>query len=73
MYYVDTMSRAPVLEPEDTLTILMERYLKICLTLSKEEQVFILQHDDPELIKLRHFSARWVWKEKSRKTKFIQF
>lgn len=52
MCHVDAMSRAPVLEPEDTLTTIIERNLEVCLTLSEEEQVLVIQHADRELRKL---------------------
>lgn len=49
MTHVDALSRAPVSDPEDTMTSLIEKKFEVCLTLSEDEQILIIQHTDKEL------------------------
>jgi transposase InsO family protein len=52
MAHVDAMSRAPVLDPDDTLEDIIERKLEVSLTLTESEQILMMQHSDPDLKKL---------------------
>ncbi|UYV60884.1 hypothetical protein LAZ67_1002667 [Cordylochernes scorpioides] len=49
MAHVDGMSRAPVDDPRDTMEEIMEKNLEVCLTITLEEQILMIQHSDPEL------------------------
>lgn len=49
MCHFDAMNRDPALEPEDTLTNIIERNLEVCLTFREEAEVLIIQHANPEL------------------------
>ncbi|UYV79514.1 hypothetical protein LAZ67_17002951, partial [Cordylochernes scorpioides] len=49
MARVDGMSRAPVDDPRDTMEEIVEKNLEVCLTITLEEQILMIQHSDPEL------------------------
>ncbi|UYV61817.1 hypothetical protein LAZ67_1006716 [Cordylochernes scorpioides] len=49
MAHVDGMSRAPVDDPRDTMKEIVEKNLEVCLTITLEEQILMIQHSDPEL------------------------
>ncbi|UYV79818.1 hypothetical protein LAZ67_18000779, partial [Cordylochernes scorpioides] len=49
MAHVDGMSRAPVDDPRDTMEEIVEKNLEVCLTITLEEQILMIQHSDPEL------------------------
>ncbi|UYV68829.1 hypothetical protein LAZ67_6001150 [Cordylochernes scorpioides] len=49
MAHVDGMSRAPVDDPRDTMVEIVEKKLEVCLTITLEEQILMIQHSDPEL------------------------
>ncbi|UYV71706.1 hypothetical protein LAZ67_9000089, partial [Cordylochernes scorpioides] len=49
MAHVDGMSRAPVDDPRDTMEEIVEKNLEVCLTITQEEQILMIQHSDPEL------------------------
>ncbi|UYV62889.1 hypothetical protein LAZ67_2002263 [Cordylochernes scorpioides] len=49
MAHVDGMSRAPVDDPRDTMEEIVEKNLEVCLTITPEEQILMIQHSDPEL------------------------
>ncbi|UYV77850.1 hypothetical protein LAZ67_15002575, partial [Cordylochernes scorpioides] len=49
MAHVDGMSRAPVDDPRDTIEEIVEKNLEVCLTITLEEQILMIQHSDPEL------------------------
>ncbi|UYV70119.1 hypothetical protein LAZ67_7001862 [Cordylochernes scorpioides] len=49
MAHVDGMSRAPVDDPRDTMEEIVENNLEVCLTITLEEQILMIQHSDPEL------------------------
>ncbi|UYV61064.1 hypothetical protein LAZ67_1003288, partial [Cordylochernes scorpioides] len=49
MAHVDRMSRAPVDDPRDTMEEIVEKNLEVCLTITLEEQILMIQHSDPEL------------------------
>ncbi|UYV66613.1 hypothetical protein LAZ67_4002327, partial [Cordylochernes scorpioides] len=49
MAHVDGMSRAPVDDPRDTMEEIAEKNLEVCLTITLEEQILMIQHSDPEL------------------------
>ncbi|GBO16207.1 Retrovirus-related Pol polyprotein from transposon 17.6 [Araneus ventricosus] len=52
MSHIDAISRAPVLNSSDTLDSLIENKLEVCLTLSVEGQVLMMQHADDTLKEL---------------------
>ncbi|GBN32766.1 Transposon Tf2-8 polyprotein [Araneus ventricosus] len=52
MSHIDAISRAPVLNSSDTLDSLIENKLVVCLTLSVEDQVLMMQHADDTLNEL---------------------
>ncbi|GBM09860.1 Transposon Tf2-8 polyprotein [Araneus ventricosus] len=52
MSHIDAISRAPVLNSSDTLDSLIENKLEVCLTLSVEDQVLMMQHADDTLKEL---------------------
>ncbi|GBM92534.1 Retrovirus-related Pol polyprotein from transposon 17.6 [Araneus ventricosus] len=52
MSHIDTINRAPVLNSSDTLDSLIENKLEVCLTLSVEDQVLMMQHADDTLKEL---------------------
>ncbi|UYV83725.1 hypothetical protein LAZ67_23002332 [Cordylochernes scorpioides] len=49
MAHVDGMSRAPVDDPRDTMEEIVEKNLEVCLTITLEEQILMIQHSDTEL------------------------
>ncbi|UYV60333.1 hypothetical protein LAZ67_1000859 [Cordylochernes scorpioides] len=49
MAHVDGMSRAPVDDPRNTMEEIVEKNLEVCLTITLEEQILMIQHSDPEL------------------------
>ncbi|UYV78553.1 hypothetical protein LAZ67_16001984 [Cordylochernes scorpioides] len=49
MAHVDGMSRAPVDDPRDTMEEIVEKNLEVCFAITLEEQIFMIQHSDPEL------------------------
>ncbi|GBM61362.1 hypothetical protein AVEN_112245-1 [Araneus ventricosus] len=52
MFHIDAISKAPVLNSSDTLDSLIENKLEVCLTLSVEDQVLMMQHADDTLKEL---------------------
>ncbi|GBN45578.1 Retrovirus-related Pol polyprotein from transposon 297 [Araneus ventricosus] len=52
MSHIAAISRAPVLNSSDTLDSLIENKLEVCLTLSVEDQVLMMQHADDTLKEL---------------------
>ncbi|GBN06588.1 hypothetical protein AVEN_226352-1 [Araneus ventricosus] len=52
MSNIYAISRAPVLNSSDTMDFLIENKLEVCLTLSVEDQVLMMQHADETLKEL---------------------
>ncbi|GBM62627.1 hypothetical protein AVEN_187033-1 [Araneus ventricosus] len=52
MSHIDAISRAPILNSSDTLDSLLGNKLEVCLTLSVEDQVLMMQHADDTLKEL---------------------
>ncbi|GBM09357.1 hypothetical protein AVEN_184068-1 [Araneus ventricosus] len=52
MSHIDSISSVPVLNSSDTLDSLIENKLEVCLTLSVEDEVLMMQHADDTLKEL---------------------